>query len=88
MSSSQSQGSTGTWTAKQNKAFEKALAVYDMDTPDQWWCALPQLQRPLIKDVNLWLQRSNEAKKDATLIKLRLLHSNCLQESNPTTSYR
>ncbi|KAK4378342.1 hypothetical protein RND71_000204 [Anisodus tanguticus] len=36
MSSSQSQGSTGTWTAKQNKAFEKALAVYDMDTPDRW----------------------------------------------------
>lgn len=25
-----------TWTAKQNKQFEKALAVYDKDTPDRW----------------------------------------------------
>ncbi|URD72333.1 SANT [Musa troglodytarum] len=24
------------WTAKQNKMFEKALAVYDQDTPDRW----------------------------------------------------
>ncbi|RRT46483.1 hypothetical protein B296_00050616 [Ensete ventricosum] len=24
------------WTAKQNKMFEKALAVYDKDTPDRW----------------------------------------------------
>ena len=29
--------STGsTWTAKQNKSFERALAVYDKDTPDRW----------------------------------------------------
>ncbi|XP_009594360.1 protein RADIALIS-like 1 [Nicotiana tomentosiformis] len=26
----------GYWTAEQNKAFEKALAVYDKDTPDRW----------------------------------------------------
>ncbi|KAF8406440.1 hypothetical protein HHK36_008527 [Tetracentron sinense] len=25
-----------TWTAKQNKLFEKALASYDKDTPDRW----------------------------------------------------
>ncbi|KAK9113113.1 hypothetical protein Scep_020632 [Stephania cephalantha] len=25
------------WTAKQNKLFEKALAVYDKDTPDRWY---------------------------------------------------
>lgn len=24
------------WTAKQNKLFEKALAKYDKDTPDRW----------------------------------------------------
>ncbi|KAI3712215.1 hypothetical protein L1987_70766 [Smallanthus sonchifolius] len=27
---------SGSWTAKQNKAFEKALAVFDKDTPDRW----------------------------------------------------
>ncbi|XP_065858495.1 protein RADIALIS-like 6 [Euphorbia lathyris] len=24
------------WTSKQNKQFEKALALYDKDTPDRW----------------------------------------------------
>ncbi|KAI4318349.1 hypothetical protein MLD38_032068 [Melastoma candidum] len=28
--------SRGSWTAQQNKAFEKALAVFDKDTPDRW----------------------------------------------------
>ncbi|PIN15244.1 hypothetical protein CDL12_12120 [Handroanthus impetiginosus] len=28
--------SNSTWTAKQNKAFEDALATYDKDKPD-WW---------------------------------------------------
>ncbi|KAM3287613.1 Protein RADIALIS-like 6 [Capsicum baccatum] len=37
MSSMSSQhGSPGSWTAKQNKAFEKALAVYDKETRDRW----------------------------------------------------
>ncbi|KAK6916583.1 hypothetical protein RJ641_019444 [Dillenia turbinata] len=35
-SSSISSRDSGYWTAKQNKAFEKALAVYDKDTPDRW----------------------------------------------------
>lgn len=25
-----------TWTAKQNKSFENALAIYDRETPDRW----------------------------------------------------
>ncbi|KAK8580005.1 hypothetical protein V6N13_143145 [Hibiscus sabdariffa] len=28
--------SSSHWTPKQNKLFEKALAVYDKDTPDRW----------------------------------------------------
>ncbi|KAJ9551725.1 hypothetical protein OSB04_015770 [Centaurea solstitialis] len=28
--------SSDSWTAKQNKDFEDALAVFDKDTPDRW----------------------------------------------------
>ena len=28
--------SGSTWTAKQNKMFENALAIYEKDTPDRW----------------------------------------------------
>lgn len=35
-SGSVSRSSGSTWTAKQNKLFERALAVYDKDTPDRW----------------------------------------------------
>ncbi|KAM0007287.1 putative transcription factor MYB-HB-like family [Helianthus debilis subsp. tardiflorus] len=35
-SSSMSSHGSDSWTAKQNKAFERALAVFDKDTPDRW----------------------------------------------------
>ncbi|KAG9147076.1 hypothetical protein Leryth_005317 [Lithospermum erythrorhizon] len=35
-SSSISTSRNSTWTHRQNKQFEEALAMYDKDTPDRW----------------------------------------------------
>lgn len=31
-----SHGSSSSWTPKENKQFEKALALFDKETPDRW----------------------------------------------------
>ena len=31
-----SSSSSSTWTSKEDRAFERALAYYDEDTPDRW----------------------------------------------------
>ncbi|GLJ20277.1 hypothetical protein SUGI_0368240 [Cryptomeria japonica] len=36
LSSSSAGNIVSTWTARQNKQFEKAIAIYDKDTPDRW----------------------------------------------------
>ncbi|GJN15319.1 hypothetical protein PR202_gb02220 [Eleusine coracana subsp. coracana] len=36
MSMSNSSSVRAQWTAKQNKLFEQALAVYDKEAPDRW----------------------------------------------------
>uniref|UniRef100_A0A7N0T3J0 Myb-like domain-containing protein n=1 Tax=Kalanchoe fedtschenkoi TaxID=63787 RepID=A0A7N0T3J0_KALFE len=36
MASSSMRGSGSKWTPAQNKMFEKALAIYDKETPDRW----------------------------------------------------
>ncbi|XP_050381284.1 protein RADIALIS-like 1 [Argentina anserina] len=35
--STSSLSSGSSWTAKQNKTFEIALALFDKDTPDRWY---------------------------------------------------
>ncbi|XP_059074626.1 protein RADIALIS-like 4 [Cryptomeria japonica] len=35
-SSSSGGNSSSAWTSKQNKLFEKAIAIYDKDTADRW----------------------------------------------------
>ncbi|RZC52098.1 hypothetical protein C5167_020524 [Papaver somniferum] len=36
MASSSMRSTSSSWTSKQNKSFEKALALFDKDTPDRW----------------------------------------------------
>ncbi|KAK4761273.1 hypothetical protein SAY87_006166 [Trapa incisa] len=43
--------SASTWTAKENKAFERALAVYDKDTPDRWLNVAKAVEGKTVEDV-------------------------------------
>ncbi|CAO1948238.1 unnamed protein product [Urochloa humidicola] len=36
-STSRGSSSSSQWTRQEDKAFERALAVYDTDTPDRWY---------------------------------------------------
>lgn len=48
--------SSSTWTAKQNKAFEEALAIYDKDTPDRWQNIANAVEGKSIEEVKLHYQ--------------------------------
>lgn len=49
MTSSRSSGSS--WTVKQNKQFETALAYYDKDTPDRWDNVAKAVSGKTVEDV-------------------------------------
>ncbi|KAK2437150.1 protein RADIALIS [Trifolium repens] len=34
---SSSMSASGSWSVKENKAFERAIVVFDKDTPDRWY---------------------------------------------------
>ncbi|KAL8148575.1 hypothetical protein AgCh_005807 [Apium graveolens] len=49
ISSSGSSGSS--WTQRQNKQFEEALAIYDRDTPDRWYNISRAVDGKSVEDV-------------------------------------
>ncbi|GLJ23198.1 hypothetical protein SUGI_0438260 [Cryptomeria japonica] len=69
--SSSSEGNTSsTWTSKQNKLFERAIAIYDKDTPDRWQkvAAMVDGKSPeevkrhyeILKTDNIWYESTTE----------------------------
>nr|VDC67717.1 unnamed protein product [Brassica rapa] len=68
---STSRSSTSSWTAKQDKQFEMALAKFEKDTPDRWQnvarvvggkSAEEERQRKLAEDQRNLLQQQAQAK--------------------------
>ncbi|ERM94724.1 hypothetical protein AMTRI_Chr03g143860 [Amborella trichopoda] len=63
-SGSMSRFSSPSWTAKQNKSFEKALAIYDKDTPDRWHKVAREVGGTSAEEVKREYERLIEDLKD------------------------
>lgn len=58
------------WTPAENKAFEKALALYDKDTPDRWERVAEMVPGKTVMDV---IRQYKELEDDVTSIEAGLM---------------
>ncbi|XP_062093339.1 protein RADIALIS-like 4 isoform X2 [Humulus lupulus] len=47
---------SSSWTAKQNKSFERALALFDKDTPDRWQNVAKAVGNKTVEEVKIHYQ--------------------------------